>query len=71
MVSYVGGAGPGRPGKRHPMKSQWQRLQKRRSWQKSIRPEDCVQDLLPGFAGIEVSLFDYPLQKAYFFNSQK
>ena len=35
-------------------------------WHKSIRPEDCVQDIPPCFAGIEVWLFDYPLPKAFF-----
>ena len=35
-------------------------------WHKSIRPEDCVQDIPPCFAGIEVWLFDYPLPKTFF-----
>ena len=34
-------------------------------------PEDCVQDVPPDFAGIEIWLFDYPLPKAFFLNSQK
>ena len=35
-------------------------------WHKSIRPEDCVRDIPPCFAGIEVWLFDYPLPKTFF-----
>ena len=35
-------------------------------WHKSIRPEDCVQDIPPCFAGVEVWLFDYPLPKTFF-----
>ena len=35
-------------------------------WHKSIRPEDCVQDIPPCFSDIEVWLFDYPLPKTFF-----
>ena len=33
---------------------------------KSIRHEDCVQDIPPCFADIEVWLLDYPLPKKIF-----
>ena len=35
-------------------------------WHKSIHPEDCVQDIPPGFVGIEIWLFDYTVPKAFF-----
>ena len=37
----------------------------------NIRPEHCVQDITPCFAGIEVWLFEYTLTKAFFLTLKK
>ena len=66
-VSYMGGAGPGRPGKTSSdVIAMTETAEMAKMWHQSIRPEDCVQDIPPCFAGIEVWLFDYPLTKAFF-----